>query len=71
MRWKVFIVFEERCGRWGFRSYEVLLQLTILLSGTMLCEATQTTMRGARSGKIAVAALTVGAQQICRQPRLR
>lgn len=29
-QWKVFIVFEERSGRWGFSGNEFLLQLMIL-----------------------------------------
>lgn len=69
--WKGFIVFEELNGWWGFSSYEVLLQLMILSRGTMFCEVPQTTMRRALSCKIVVAALTVVAEQICRQPSLR
>lgn len=70
IQWKGFTVFEERNGWWGFSGYEVLLQLMILSRGTMLCEVPQTTMRGAPSLKIVVAALTVEAQQFCRQPSL-
>ena len=37
----------------------------------MLCEVPQTRARGALFWKIVVAALTAGAQKICRQPSLR